>query len=1228
METKRSEQDFQPWSISTIDDALGESSYNDTCDLGPGSTCDDEASHRQSSDDGGSTAPASASSSDRAPLSDDRVLELSEDETDPGDIGRRDPNGTFVWNPQDTRLSVLASTAGPFESASLTANPSPIEAVPGFEILSELGRGGMGVVYKARQLRLKRLVALKVIRHGRHANSEDLARFEIEAEVVARLNHPNIVRIYDIGRAIGVPYVALELLEGGTLKDRLASTPQPVRESAALLSTLARAVHAAHAAGVLHRDLKPSNVLFDRHDVPKIADFGLAKRLDVEESETITGQVIGTPSYMAPEQAQGWVREIGQAADIYSLGAILYEMLTGRPPIKGASQAETIKLVLESEPVSPSSLRPKVPFDLETICLKCLARDPRKRYADALGLALDLDRFLAGEPVLARRTPLWERAIKLVHRHPVKSVVLAMGMVAIGAASGAVHHIQKRENDRIRRAQKLENDRIVSVVQTADEGVFKAQGALAQEHWADVRRIVSGLLSRIETERDDRLVKLRQRAENLDEQARRGLAEQTAAKEAQDRIGRFRELLDEAHFLDTRFGGLDRQNGLETTCSTARAGLEVFGVGATGDLWTLEPPSALTREEQDEVANGFYELLLILADAVSQSPAAEPAPRAEQALRIIDRAPAVRSGATRAYHLRRSAYLDVKGDRDAAARERDLAEGVAPVEAFDLFLAGRELSRRSDWKGAMPYFEAAAHKQPNHFWAQCLLAICHFQIDEPPLARLGFTACLKQKPDRVWLYLLRGLASAAEGKRVRNMAQLLPEQAAWLSAIASKRFELADADYRQALALLGHSARDADLHYALLVNRGMIQFERRDLSAAAADLEAAIRLNDRRFEAFSGLANVYRRQHRTDDALEQVAKAIQLEPTLAELHRARADLLLGLEYSDLRNVGLRALDDQLGKLTPERRDAALHALELANSYESPEKPELTALDMTKQAAVFRVAHRHLEALKACDKALEIAPKISLAHHVRVHELLDLKRHDELLRACDLALSAIKPSAELHMLRGMAKDGLEDYSGAIADYTVALSLQPETPHVRCRRGWSNLANDANRPAFRDFDDAVGLDPNDADAFSGRGLARARLGAYEGAVSDAERSRDVDKKDWRIAYNAACIYAQSAVAVNLEPRKAGPPAVRRATYYLERAFSLVRIALELAPVDQRAILQQSISKDPALQPIRNRLKSLDGIKFEQPSRPDSPRPPPADRGCPRPDMVPHTATVASM
>ncbi len=439
-------------------------------------------------------------------------------------------------------------------SALLSTTIGRTEEVAGFEILSELGHGGMGIVYKARHLRLKRLVALKVIRYDRHRNPEDLARFQIEAEVVARLNHPNIVRIYEIGTASDVPFVALELLEGGTLKERLAGTPQPLRETAALLATLARAVHAAHVAGVLHRDIKPSNVLFDRDGTPKIADFGLAKRMDVEDGETITGQMIGTPSYMAPEQAQGWAREIGQAADIYSLGAILYEMLTGRPPIKGETQAETIKLVLEEDPVSPSHLRPNVSFDLETICLKCIARDPRKRYADALGLAEDLDRFLGDKPILARRTPLWERAIKLAQRHPVFSAVLAMAVVLSAAAAGWFLHARDSENDRVR-----------VVLQRGGSKASLAEKMVEGKDWDKALPLLSGLLSRIQNETDERVIQLGLRAQGLYEQAERGSAADKKARHARarmdqvrSRLSEFRNHFDEAKFLDTRFGGLDR----------------------------------------------------------------------------------------------------------------------------------------------------------------------------------------------------------------------------------------------------------------------------------------------------------------------------------------------------------------------------------------------------------------------------------------------------------------------------------------------------------------------------------------------------------------------------------------------------------------------------------------------------------------------------------------------
>jgi eukaryotic-like serine/threonine-protein kinase len=276
-------------------------------------------------------------------------------------------------------------------------------AVPGYEVLSELGRGGMGVVYKARQLGLNRPVALKMILAAEHASEEEKARFRMEAEAVARCQHPNIVQIHEVGEQHGRPYFSLELVEGGSLDKHMAGGRFTARRAAHLVETLARAVHAAHRKGIVHRDLKPGNILLSADGVPKIADFGLAKCLEGDAGLTRSRAVMGTPSYMAPEQAAGKARTVGPAADVYALGAILYELLTGRPPFRGESLLETLELVRTQDPVPPSQLQPQVPRDLETICLACLQKDPARRYVSAELLAEDLRRFLAGDRVKTRR---------------------------------------------------------------------------------------------------------------------------------------------------------------------------------------------------------------------------------------------------------------------------------------------------------------------------------------------------------------------------------------------------------------------------------------------------------------------------------------------------------------------------------------------------------------------------------------------------------------------------------------------------------------------------------------------------------------------------------------------------------------------------------------------------------------------------------------------------------
>ncbi len=333
-------------------------------------------------------------------------------------------------------------------------------AVPGYEVLGELGRGGMGVVYKARQAGSGRLVALKVIRDGALAGPQARARFRIEAEAAARVRHPNVVEVYEVGEHAGRPFIAMELVEGGSLDQRLAGRPLPARPAAELLRTLALAVAHAHGQKIVHRDLKPANVLLASDErratsdesspesflvtgcsslvTPKITDFGLAKRLDAESTGwTREGAVLGTPGYMAPEQAAGRGHEVGPGTDVYALGAMLYELLTGRLPFEAGSWDQTVVRVIQDEPTPPSRLRPDVPRDLETVCLKCLEKEPAKRYLSAGELADDLSRFLGGRPVAAVPLTTAERLARLAGRDGYRIV----GELGRGPRSTVYHAI-------------------------------------------------------------------------------------------------------------------------------------------------------------------------------------------------------------------------------------------------------------------------------------------------------------------------------------------------------------------------------------------------------------------------------------------------------------------------------------------------------------------------------------------------------------------------------------------------------------------------------------------------------------------------------------------------------------------------------------------------------------------------------------------------------------------
>ena len=393
-----------------------------------------------------------------------------------------------------------------------------------YELLEEIARGGMGVVYRARQSRLNRTVAVKMILSGQLAGDDEVRRFHAEAEAAANLDHPGIVPIYEIGEHDGQHYFSMAYVPGESLAAALREGPMESRQAARLMIDVAEAVAFAHRNGVIHRDLKPANVLLEEVTAahpnaetaagttrPRITDFGLAKRTQEDQGLTATGQILGTPSFMAPEQAAG-ADEVGTSADVYSLGAVLYAMLTGRPPFQAATLAVTLRQVMEYEPLAPRQLNPDVPRDPETICLKCLQKEPGRRYASANDLALDLQRFLKGEPILARRVGFAERAVKTVRRHPaVSSLTAAVVVLAVGGFAAVTSQWQRAEAEKQRGEQRLYANHIALAQHAWQSGDLTQsnrllEGAPAEFHgweWQYMQRLSQPLLSHFAWEVDE-----------------------------------------------------------------------------------------------------------------------------------------------------------------------------------------------------------------------------------------------------------------------------------------------------------------------------------------------------------------------------------------------------------------------------------------------------------------------------------------------------------------------------------------------------------------------------------------------------------------------------------------------------------------------------------------------------------------------------------------------------
>jgi tetratricopeptide (TPR) repeat protein len=1030
------------------------------------------------------------------------------------------------------------------------SGPLPQTLIPGYELIEVLGRGGMGVVYKARQVALGRVVALKMILHGDHSGPAERERFRIEAEAVGRLQHPNIVQIYQVGEHQGVPFFSLEYCAGGSLDRRLHGSLLSAQAAAALVETLARAIHTAHLAHVVHRDLKPSNVLLAegpevplRHCTPKISDFGLAKKLDAAESgPTGSRGVVGSPPYMAPEQARGDSRAVDCRTDVYALGAILYELLTGRPPFLDASVEMTLLGVLTEHPVPVRRLQPKVPRDLETVCLKCLEKEPQSRYSSALALAEDLRRFRAREPVVARRAGALEWTIKWARRQPAWAALAALALllllgtlvaVPLGIAGlRAVANEARADANRMRSAAEAERTRAVCV-----EWLRQGELAMKRRHTQakdleEARRLFINARDRI----SDQDARDNTHLRNLRADAQRQLnALDRRMQASEDYHAVFRQR-DRAPFL--LYGGAitgtesdDRLRARKAAHAAVRQALALHGWPDNMPAAVEQAPFGSSRKEALRL--GLYEQCVVLAETVAPWPDEPPDQRRQKAaetLDILGRAAALAPGG-RVLYLHRARYLALQGDAEAALAERRIAAAQMRRTPSDWFLEGCDLAfEERQLPKALDCFNEALRLQPDLFWAHFFRAVVSQKLHCLAEARSSLAVCAVLQPDFIWTYILRGS----------------------LSGLAND-FDAAADDFARAEKLL--SAEDRSARYVLLVNRGFVALRKREPTKAAALLKEAVGLCPELHSAYVNLAEAYALQEDYVAAVGQMGRAIALQPGLAELYSTRARMQLKRKDSA---GALRDLDE---------------AIRLA-ATSTPRRAQ--ARDHFERALVLYHQHREPQALLACREALALAADDSAAQRLHGEIQMRLGCYEEALAAFDRAGEPSKggEAAEFFRQRGRARAALHDAPGAVEEYTRAMKWVKDA-EMHAARGWAYLDAGAPSLAKLDFEAAIRLNPDHGGSYNGRGLARVQLGDHRGAA-DAEEALRHGPESWQRRYHAARVFARAAGVVDAT-RPVGAPQLR--THYQDRAIACLRDALNLYPARERARSASRVLCDPA-------------------------------------------------
>jgi tetratricopeptide (TPR) repeat protein/tRNA A-37 threonylcarbamoyl transferase component Bud32 len=1046
---------------------------------------------------------------------------------------------------------------GAFELTSGADRPAAgVEAVvAGYEILSELGRGGMGVVYKARQVSLKRIVALKMVLAGGHAGAQQLARFYTEAEAVAQLQHPNIVQIFEVGEHEGLPFFSLEFVDGGSLAQKIAGKPQPPREAAETVQLLALAMAMAHQAGVIHRDLKPANVLLTDDGLPKITDFGLAKRLEGDSAQTKSGTLMGTPSYMAPEQARGDTHQIGPLADLYALGAILYELLTGRPPFVGTTLLETLEQVRSQEPVPPRRLQPKVPRDLETVCLKCLQKEPGQRYANCEDLADDLRRFLEHRPIQARPVGRTERLWRWCKRNPrVAGLSAAVGLlfVIVAATLGVLVVRAGREREAVAESRKVAGERLEQAAEVVAAGNYQRAHDLLQ-------------LSDPLLDRHPDLEDVRARFRRLQAQV--------------DVYAEFKTLLDNARFT-CWFGSRDQKKQGQEYCRQLLALSDDIehekGKGAHG-LPPLSPQQR--RLFQEDVFEAFLVAAFVEQELAAGTSAATQLKATRQALAYFNRAEKVLPG-TRALYVNRAACWGKLGNKKADRADMARARAIPPTSAVDRFwhayadhLRGDQALGKGDVKGAHAFYrkELASYAaflqlRPDRFWGYFNWAVCHSRLGDPADlhdALVGFTASIRLRPDYAWPYNNRGTVHLRLGQ-----------------------LDLAVADYTAALA---RNDRYAEAY----ANRGLARLKQGKADLALEDLGRAVRADPGYAPAYAERAEVYRSRKRFAEAVRDYTRLIELSADKGPLYLKRAEAHRQMNRLDEaigdydRAIALNAKNALAYFNRARLHAAARHFLQARDDYSAVLRLVPRAVSVYQDRAELNwLALKDFDAAVAdWEQVARLLPKNPLPHRCIGEIELGRRQYGRALQALQQALErkadyteALWAKAQVYRCQGQLKEALAVIQPA------AEHLPADKPETLNIRGDIYRALGRLDDAAKDYRRLIGLRPKAPDAYVSLALVYTKQGKPEEARKCFERlvqaAPDVSRsylcraefRRNRGEFQAAL--ADCAEAARKDPGSALPPLVRASVEAArgrpERAVADAERALKKAPPNDGRVL----------------------------------------------------------